>query len=773
MHDRQRLGGPFSGRPRTNRETLLRTLCTGLIAIAAALSLSAPFFAGCGGGGGGGDGAPFGLTSREVVASLAFSTGSPQPENVTIERAYPELSFSSPVFVTAAPGDDTRLFVVEKGGTIRVFDADDATETSTVFLDIDVRSGGEQGLLGLAFSPDYATDGEFYVSYIAGSGLRRTVISRFQVDPDDPESADATSEEVLLEVGQPFTNHNGGMIAFGSDGYLYISIGDGGSADDPFANGQDRTTLLGTIVRIDVTATEGTLAYAIPDDNPFVGEGGGVREEIYAYGLRNPWRFSFDRDTDELGVGDVEQGDREEISLVNSGDNLGWRIYEGSLSFINPSGLPASDFVEPVYDYDRTNGASITGGYVYRGSAVPSLAGVYVYGDYVSNRVWGLVTTDDEVVSNVQIGTISNIASFGEDADGELIAVSLNGSLWRFEEGDGPPPADAPPPPSFLSETGIFSSLSPAAPLEPARGVIEYDVAYPEWADGAALRRFVFLPGTSQIDFDATGGWQFPVGTVIAKHFEIDLDETDDTDAPLRLETRVMVREINSWSFYLYRWNAAGDDAELLSGSAEEPLTIETADGPDNFSWHFPSAAECAGCHGGEEGVVLGIRTRQLNSDFDYPTLTGSDPITDNQLRSWNNIRLFTTNILPGGDATAAYESYPDPLSEEPEDAAAIARAYLAVNCASCHQPGGSAPGSLDLRYDTADADLGAIDVPPAAGDLGIPDARLITPGDRNASVLHERLLRLDSERMPPPSRRIDPDGPEAVGAWIDALQSD
>jgi glucose/arabinose dehydrogenase len=375
-----------------------------------------------------------GCSSSSGSATAPGPTGpAPGAPSIRIERAFPALTFVSPVFLTSAPGRPDRLFVAEHAGRIRVFANTPTATSAPVFLDIDaqVDEDGESGLVGLAFAPDYATSGRFYVHYDRSVPSRRSIISRFRVSAD-PDVADAASEEVLLTVIQPpdRSNHKGGMMAFGPDGMLYIGLGDGGGAGDPDENAQDLTKLLGKILRINV----GAPLYAIPSDNPFVGTPG-ARGEIWAYGLRNPWRFSFDA-AGRLWCGDVGQGAREEVDLVTRGANLAWDVFEGILPF-EPDGRPLSAFTAPVLDYDRSQGQSITGGYVYRGAAAPALAGRYVYGDFGSGRVWALAydPASATVERNDLIGTIPQVCSFGEDAAGELYGASYGGTIHRFAPG--------------------------------------------------------------------------------------------------------------------------------------------------------------------------------------------------------------------------------------------------------------------------------------------------------------------------------------------------
>ena len=359
----------------------------------------------------------------------------PPPVTTTVsysaEVAFPGLTFIDPLYLTALPTDPGQLLVVEQAGRIRRFANDPATSSAETFLDIrsKVNSGSEQGLLGLAFDPGFASNGFFYVYYSANPP-RRSVIARYGMS--GALAADPDSEDILLEVAQPFSNHNAGMIEFGPDGFLYIGLGDGGGSGDPDNNAQDRTTLLGALLRIDPA---GGSPYGIPADNPFVGEGGGVREEIWAFGLRNPYRFSFDRQSGQLWLADVGEASREEIDIITKGGNYGWRVFEGTMPF-NSSGnsLPPGAFTPPVFEYNHSLGCSITGGYVYRGSRLPSLQGRYIYGDYCSGRIWALAVAGGSVQSNTEIAMVPSVSSFGEDADGELYVVSLSGDIYRLLE---------------------------------------------------------------------------------------------------------------------------------------------------------------------------------------------------------------------------------------------------------------------------------------------------------------------------------------------------
>jgi glucose/arabinose dehydrogenase len=357
-------------------------------------------------------------------------------------RVFRGVKLKRPIQVVVRPDRPDDLFVVEQPGRVLILDRTTPDQsTAKVFLDI--RPGvrmkhNEEGLLSMAFSPEVATDRTFYLYYTASSP-RRAVLSRFKIASDG--TADPESEEVLLEVAQPFGNHNGGTVLVGPDGMLYLAVGDGGAANDPMGHGQNLGTLLATVLRIDPSGTEDERAYRIPADNPFVSDAS-AKPEIWAYGLRNIWRMSFDRETGELWAGDVGQNQWEEIDLIRKGGNYGWRFREGTHRFDRATPPEDSVFIEPVVDYPRSDGISVTGGFVYRGKARPAAVGVYLYADYQSGRIWGLRAEDGKLIEGPkQIARLRNslISSFGEDADGELWlctfegdAMSGEGAIWRF-----------------------------------------------------------------------------------------------------------------------------------------------------------------------------------------------------------------------------------------------------------------------------------------------------------------------------------------------------
>jgi glucose/arabinose dehydrogenase len=366
-----------------------------------------------------------------VVAVGGFRAGAADvPFSPALQQV--GVGFSEPLFLTHAGDGSGRIFVVEKGGTIALLK--DGQRVAPAFLDIRDRVGTrgfERGLLGLAFHPDYERNGFLYVNYTDGRG--RTVVERYTVFANDPNRADPSTAKLIIRIDQPFANHNGGMIAFGPDGYLYIGMGDGGGAGDPIKAGQDRNTLLGKILRIDVNNGD---PYAIPADNPFVNGGGAP--EIWSYGWRNPWRFSFDRATGDFYAGDVGQNAWEEISYEKAGSpgglNYGWNTMEGTHCFAPRTNCNRDGLVLPIAEYTRSEGISVTGGYVYRGEAFPNMVGYYFFADFGSSNVWALKQDNAGVwqmtkIMNAQFA----VSSFGEDEAGELYLTDFGrGQIYRL-----------------------------------------------------------------------------------------------------------------------------------------------------------------------------------------------------------------------------------------------------------------------------------------------------------------------------------------------------
>jgi uncharacterized repeat protein (TIGR03806 family) len=683
--------------------------------------------------------------SNTTCVAPARNTGG--GATIALQRVFPSLTFTQPLAMLQAPGDDSRWFVLEKTGTVRVF-ANTASPAASAFITLAVNSAGEGGLLGMAFHPNFANNGFVFLSFTEG-GPMVSVVARFTVNPGGA-TLNLGSRLDIIRVTQPFTNHNGGQIEFGPDGFLYFGLGDGGDAGDPINAGQDTTDLLGSMLRLNVNAA---APYTIPPSNPFASQAMCGPDhtvqvnncpEIYAWGLRNPWRWSFDSATGELWLGDVGQGAFEEIDRVQLGGNYGWDCREGTSTFSGrgPSCSTATGLINPVHEYGRNLGSSVTGGYVYRGSALPALVGRYLFGDFITGRIWRLVPNGSGFNAEELLSTGRNISSFGQGNDGELYVVDYGGSLHRIVDGGGAPPP-GPPVPNLLSATGC---ASPQSPSQPASGLIPFEPAAPFWSDNATKQRWLALPNSTSIGVGADGDFAFPNGTVLMKHFRLN---------NALIETRLFMRHPDGvWAGYTYEWNAQGTDATLVQGGKTVAIGSQ--------SWTYPSGNDCLTCHTAAAGFALGLETAQLNRDLLY-TATGR---TANQLRTLDAITMFTT---PLGDPSLQ-PAMPDPFGAAP--LAERARAYLHTNCAGCHRTGGPTPSSMDLRYSTPLSATNACGVNPQSGDLGIgAAARIIAPGSAANSVLTARMNRRDASAMPPlASTIVDAAGVTLVQSWIASL---
>lgn len=389
-----------------------------------------------------------------ALLAMIVATGATQAADlgVSIESAFPNLRIARPIVITHAGDGSNRIFVASQLGSIHVFEKNSEVEEAAVFFDHEEQvtykdKENEEGLLGFAMHPNYKENGEFFLFYTTSDAEHTSVVSRFRVSKDDPNKADPTYEEELIRIPQPFWNHNGGTLAFGPDGYLYIALGDGGKGGDPLKNGQNLSTLNGSILRLDVDNKDDGKNYAIPASNPFV-KSKGAKAEIYAYGFRNVWRLSFDRVTGTFYAADVGQKLWEEINIVKRGGNYGWNLREGNHPYVTENGEkgsgPRPDLIDPIFEYDHETGKSITGGVVYRGSAAPQLNGMYVYADYVSGRIWALehdyksgkVIANHEIPNKSAAGEKIPLITFGEDQDGEVyFSTQLRGGeIFKFKQ---------------------------------------------------------------------------------------------------------------------------------------------------------------------------------------------------------------------------------------------------------------------------------------------------------------------------------------------------
>jgi uncharacterized repeat protein (TIGR03806 family) len=606
---------------------------------------------------------------------------------------------------------------------------------------------GEGGLLGLALDPNYGENGYIYVNYTTGSsgaGTFRNHISRFTLDPESGGIGSLESEQMILVIAQPMWNHNGGGIAFGPDGFLYIGNGDGGWAGDPLGSGQDTSTLLGAMLRIDVSSLDDTGSYSIPEDNPFVGAPSEGAPEIYAWGLRNPWRFAFDPLVGTLYVADVGQDELEEINILVRGGNYGWNAMEGTSCYPLWSSCDPELFISPVAEYDHTVGLSVTGGEVVRSDLLPSLYGSYLYADYETNVLFAYPAPPG-TGSDGQIGsTPGPVAGFGSDAEDNVFVLHhWAGQIYKVVESAAV--EGAPEFPSLLSETGCFLSFSP---LTGAPGVEPYSISLPFWSDGAEKQRFVHVPEGGTVTIGEDGVLNYPLGTVFMKHFEMAMEDGSQK----RIETRLLLLAEEGAQGFTYEWREDGTDADLVTGSKD--LSFDVAASSGATTWHVPSRTECRVCHTEATGGVLGADELGL--------LSGSGN-SWGQLEAW----AFLDASWSGGDIPHF------PGLDTPEASVEQqARTYLEVNCAGCHRPGGpSGARRMDMRASTPLGEMGICNVAPMKSTLGLDPVSILFPGAPESSVLAERMKIHGEERMPPLGTLVvDKDGVGAVEAWIESL---
>ncbi|MEL6254133.1 MAG: NPCBM/NEW2 domain-containing protein [Bacteroidota bacterium] len=729
----------------------------------------------------------------------------------TAEVAFPNLTFTDPIQLLELPGTN-KFIMAGKKGRLWTFDKTPSTNTKTTVLNIEAKilTSGDAGLMGMAIHPEFGQSGSPNRGYIYiwsrqkgptnNGNLGYVVLSRYNW-PDGASTLDANSEFIMIKQYDRHQWHNGGGMFFGMDGFLYISSGDEGGANDQYNTGQKiNVGLLAGALRIDVdkdpsrshairrqplnpaTPPSGwpnsfSQGYFVPNDNPWQDVNGTILEEFYAIGFRSPHRMTQDTQTGDIWMGDVGQGSREEVSLVPKGSNLQWPYKEGLIN--GPKSKPGSliGFDQPpVHDYARGEGTCVIGGFVYRGNKWPSLRGKYIFGDHTTRRVWALDhnqqngnTTKSDLVTIPAFGTGSKagISAFATDAAGEIYVLKLYGTnqdggrIYKLNASN-----ITPEPPQFLSQTGAFSDLTD---LTPAAGVIPYKVNAPLWSDGSAKKRWVAIPNNGTYNTAAedvvwaeNSEWQFPEGTVFIKHFEMPLNENDPSIVK-RLETRFMVRDKNGGLYGVtYKWNSAGTDAELLPGADTEPYSIAKSDGSTfNGVWEFPSRADCMTCHNENAGGVLGVNTHQLNGEFEYPS-----GVSDNQIRTWNHLGIFDINLnepdIPGYIHTGNINDPNFSLEER-------VRSYLDGNCAHCHQPNG-VNANFDAQFTTP---LGSQSLINGAlqGSYGIPDAAVVKPGETGKSILYIRDNSIGNDAMPPLAKSIvDDEYIEVLAAWIGDL---
>ncbi len=668
--------------------------------------------------------------------------GPPPPYHVV--RTFHRLQVVFPIAVAHQPGSDRLLLVQQMqawsghGRVLRIKDDPDA-DSSELLLTLD-------GIAyGLAFHPDFAKNGYLYIGDNGPmTGKKKTRVTRYTMDPKPPYRLDPMSARVIIEWDSD--GHNGGDVAFGNDGMLYVTSGDGTSDSDTNHAGQDLGKLLSKVLRIDVDHPDPDRMYAVPKDNPFIGKAG-IRPETWAYGLRNPWRIHIDRKTGDIWVGQNGQDLWEQVYLVQRGANYGWSAYEGSHPFYVQRLSGPSPLSLPIAEHPHSEMRSLTGGVVYYGDRLPELRGAYIYGDWSTGKIFGIKQERGRVIWHKELATTTlQITGFGLDSRGELlIADHGGGAYYRLE----PAPRNEQPArfPTKLSETGLFLSVPEHRP-HPA--LIPYSVNTPLWSDGADKERFMALPGLTQIEFTAAHGWNFPEGTVLVKTFS--LDTADRGKRPI--ETRLLTRQQGQWYGYSYLWNRDQTDAELVAADGTD--RDYQVRGGRKQTWHYPSRVECMVCHSRAANFVLGPSLLQMNRG--------------DQLQRLEELGVFK--------AKPSWPQKPDEprklagLHEAGADLEARARSYLHANCAQCHVPAGGGNAQIDLEITTSRQKMNLIGAKPLHDTFGIKDAKLIAPGDPERSLLYQRLKRRGPGQMPPLATSIvDEDALRVIRQWIESLK--
>jgi uncharacterized repeat protein (TIGR03806 family) len=736
-------------------------------------------------------------------------------DNWEVENAFPNLIFKDPLAFLEIPGEDA-YYVASKVGLVYRIDDDPATAVKDIVLNITsmVDTDGDSGLMNAILHPEFGQAGSpnrgyIYVLYryhpngnVGGCNTNAFVrLSRFN-RPDGETNFDPASEYVLVQIFDEHCWHNGGGMFFDEEGYFYFTVGDAGGANDQYGTTQRlNERLMGGLFRIDLEMDPSRShpirrqqvdpafspfenehsfgqGYFIPNDNPWQDVNGGLLEEYYALGLRSPHRAAMDAVSGDIYIGDVGQGTREEVSIAKKGDNLQWPFGEGSIAGPEPPPNPMIGVsAPPVFDYDHSVGNSVIGGFVYRGAKFQaSLGGKYLFGDHGVRNIWTLNPANGEVVflANVPgsgVGSKNGISSFATNSEGDIFIMKLYGTdldggvIYKLKHTN-----TVPEPPALLSETGAFADL---ANLIPADGLVPYGVNAPLWSDRAVKYRWIALPndGTHNtadetITFSETGSWQFPPGTVFVKHFELPIDYNNPS-LTKRLETRFFVITENGGAYGVtYKWRDDGSDADLII--AGETKDIAIANGPEPMqTWVFPSRTECMTCHNANADFVLGVKTWQLNGNYDYPTENGV--VTDNQLNTWQHLGMFANPFNPAEIPSFLKSKY---ITDASASLEVRVRSYLDSNCAHCHQPGG-VEGAFDARFSTPLPDQNIVKFYGISRNTH-DDHFIVKPQDPSMSELWLRDGSLGQNAMPPIAKNVVDDTYMAVlTEWINGLDEE
>ncbi len=662
-------------------------------------------------------------------------TGSPDgPPAYRAVRAWPELSTRPLVVAVPEPGGKRMLYIEQRAAdwdasmTLRAFSDPAKVETLLEFPGY---------AYTIAFHPRFAENGYvfFGVNESADGGRKHSRVLRYKMHDG---RLDTASRKVI--IGWDSNGHNGAAIAFGNDGLLFVTSGDGTSDGDADLAGQNTRLLRSKVLLINVDTLGDGKAYTVPADNPFV-ETPGFAPETWAYGLRNPWRLTFDAASGQLWVGENGQDYWEYARLIQRGANYGWSRYEGGHVFNEEHPLGPHAVTFPTIEHSHAEFRSLSGGVVYRGAKLPELVGAYVYADFGTGRIWAAKHDGKKLEWQRELAdTPFTITSVGVDAEGELLITDYGqpigapggggGAFYHIERA---PIIKAAPFPSKLSETGLFADTGKQTP---APGVLPYSIAYPAWHDGAESARWIALPGNGQLEVTPQKSWLPPDGTVLAQTLTLD---------GRRVETRLLIKQQGDWAGYTYVWNATQTDADL---AAKTGADIEAQRTDFRQPWRVPSRAECLMCHSRQAGFAIALTEPQLS--------------VPGQLEHFSDLGIVKGE-LRSAEKRATFRS------ATTEDRA---RTYLAVNCAHCHTLYGGGNSALEFDWTTPREKMNTLDAAPQHATFGLANARIVAPGDMSRSILPLRVSHRGTGHMPPVGSRIpDPDGTRILAEWVLSLK--
>jgi uncharacterized repeat protein (TIGR03806 family) len=739
------------------------------------------------------------LTRKPMVSSKVL--GSPEPPlPFTTQRIFKELSLPMPIAIRKDPAGEWIWLAGQDqaygpAGLYR-FRNDPATSD----LEVVLKGDDNTVYYDICFHPDFSKNHFVFIgSNGSYGGPKRSRITRYTVNSTDAGTVELDSPTVIIEWESD--GHNGAALTFGLDGYLYVTSGDGTSDSDTNLRGQDLSHLTAKVLRIDVNSSDDSLAYRIPEDNPFVNREGS-RAETWAYGLRNPWRITTDSETGRIWVTQNGQDLWEQVYLLQKGANYGWSVMEGAHPFYIMREKGPDQFTLPVADHHHSEARSLTGGIVYRGvaSTLSPLKGAYLYGDYSTGKIWAIWHDGNQLVKHAEIADTSHaITGFESGSSGSIwILDHLGKAIYELI-----PNTMASTESTFprkLSDTGLFANVSTHTMAD---GVIPYSVNSPLWSDGAYKARWFAIPDRStsenmvadrRIEFQNENGWTFPNDTVLIKSFALET-KVGDPASRRWIETRLMVRQQNEWVGYSYRWNQEGTDAELVDKNGFDVDYVmddaSLSEGKRIQKWHYPSRAECMVCHSRAANYTLGLQTSQMNRVHSY------DGWSENQLYALERMGLLKVNqqqfAPPPAETADSKEQVPQrpwvtnssmlpssadrlPKLVDPYDPQFSlhdrARSYFDANCSSCHVPAGGGNAAIHLKYGIPLESTGLIDEVPKHQIFDLEHARIVAASSPDRSVLLKRMSTRGNGQMPPlASNVVDEKGVELVRQWILSLE--